>query len=70
MGNTTLKEVKNSINMLQKENEEVKILWNVMIQSNREIKARKPDIVVVKKNERSCVINDIAIPGDIRERKN
>ena len=48
------------------ENEEVKILWDVMIQCDREIKARKPDIVVVNKNERSCAIIDIAIPGDIR----
>ena len=37
-----------------------------MIQCDREIKARKPDIVVVNKNERSCAIIDIAIPGDIR----
>ena len=29
------------------ENEEVKILWDVMIQCEREIKARKADIVVV-----------------------
>ena len=48
------------------ENEEVKILWDVMIQCEREIKARKPDIVVVIKNERSCAIIDIATPGDIR----
>ena len=48
------------------ENEEVKILWDV-IQCDREIKAKKtPDIVVVNKNERSCAIIDIAIPGDIR----
>ena len=39
-------------------NEEVKILWDVMIQCDREIKARKPDIVVVNKNERSCAIID------------
>ena len=32
----------------------------------REIKARKPDIVVVNKNERSCAITDIAIPEHIR----
>ena len=37
-----------------------------MIQCDREIKAKKPDIVVVNKNERSCAIIDIAIPGDIR----
>ena len=47
------------------ENEEVKILWNVVIQCDKEIKARKPDIVVVNKNEKSCSIIDIAIPGDI-----
>ena len=48
------------------ENEEVKILWDVMIQCDTEIKARKSDIVVVNKNERSCAIIDIAISGDIR----
>ena len=37
-----------------------------MIQCDREIKARKPDIVVVNKNERSCAIIDIAISGDTR----
>ena len=48
------------------ENEEVKILWDVTIQCDREIKARKPGTVVVNKNERSCAIIDIAIHGDIR----
>ena len=47
-------------------NEEVKILWDAMIQRDRGVKARKPDIVVVNKNERSRAIIDIAIPGDIR----
>ena len=36
-----------------------------MIQCDREINARKPDIAIVNKNERSCAIIDIAIPGDI-----
>ena len=40
-----------------------------MIQCDREIKARKPDIVVVNKNERSCTIIDIATLGDIRVSK-
>ena len=47
------------------EDEEVKILWDVMIQFDGEIMARKPDIVVVNKNERICAIIDIAIIGDI-----
>ena len=47
----------------------VKILWDAMIQHDREIKARNPDIVVLNKNERSCAIIDTAIPGDIRVSK-
>ena len=51
------------------ENEEVKVLWDDMIQCDREIKERKPDIIVVNKNEKSCAIIDIAKPGDIRVSK-
>ena len=40
-----------------------------MIQCHREIKERKLDIDVVNKNEKSCAIIDIAIPGDIRVSK-
>ena len=47
------------------EDEEVKDLWDVMIQFDGEIMARKPDIVVVNKNERICAIIDITIIGDI-----
>ena len=48
------------------ENEEVKILWDVMIQCDREIKTRKPDIVLGNRSERKGAIIDIATPGDIR----
>ena len=44
----------------------MKILWDVMIQCDREITARKPDIVLVKKNKRSCTITDITITVYIR----
>ena len=47
----------------------MKILWDVMIQCYREIKARKPNIVVVNKNKKRCAIIDVAIPGDIRVSK-
>ena len=40
-----------------------------MIQSDRDIKVKKPEIAVVNINERSCNISDIAIPGDIRVSK-
>ena len=47
----------------------MKILWDVIIKCDREIKARKTGINVVNKNERSCAIIDIATPGDIRVSK-
>ena len=37
-----------------------------MIQCDREIKAKKPAVVVVNTNERSCAIIDTAIPGDTK----
>ena len=46
-------------------NEEVKILRDFMIQCDRDIKARKPDIAAVNKNERNCTIIDIAIPRNV-----
>ena len=48
------------------ESDEVKILWDCMIQCDKMIEHRKPDIVVVIKKERKCMIIDIAIPGDVR----
>ena len=48
------------------ENERCKILWDVMIQCDHEVLHRKPDIVVLEKNDRKCWIIDIACPGDSR----
>ena len=48
------------------ENDRVKLLWDVNIQCDHIIEARRPDIVVINKQERSCLIIDIAIPGDVR----
>ena len=56
------KKVKNGMKNAREgvaENEEVKVLCDVMIQCDREIKERKPNIVVVNKNERICAITDI-----------
>ena len=47
------------------ENEECKILWDFMIQCDREIQHRKPDIVVVDKKTNKCQIIDVACPSDI-----
>uniref|UniRef100_A0A1X7UR25 Uncharacterized protein n=1 Tax=Amphimedon queenslandica TaxID=400682 RepID=A0A1X7UR25_AMPQE len=48
------------------ENDSVKILWNFMIQCDNYIEHRKPDIVVIDKIEKKCLIIDVAIPGDNR----
>ena len=48
------------------ENDQVKILWDFMIQCDHMIEHRKPDIVVVNKEDKSCMVIDIACPGDIR----
>ena len=43
-----------------------KILWDFSIQTDHVIEARRPDLVVVDKKERSCKIIDFAVPGDSR----
>ena len=48
------------------ENEDYKILWDFSIQSDHVIEARRPDLAVVDKKEKSCKIIDFAVPGDKR----
>ena len=48
------------------ETSDVKILWDFNIQTDNEIQARRPDIVVVNKKDRKCYIIDVAVPGDVR----
>ena len=48
------------------ENDEVKILWDLMIQCDRMVEYQKPDIVVIEKKERRCLVIDVAVPGDSR----
>ena len=48
------------------ENEKYKIFWDFSIQTNHFIEARRPDLVVVDKKERSCKIIHFAVPGDSR----
>ena len=48
------------------ENEDYKILRDFSIQTDHVIEARRPDLVVVDKKERSCKIIDFAVPADSR----
>ena len=43
---------------------EVKILWDFEIRTDRVIPARRPDIVVLNKTNRTATIIDIAVPSD------
>ena len=44
----------------------MKILWDINIQCDNIIEARRPNIVLVDKNDRICTIIDIAVPADVR----
>ena len=46
------------------ESETVKILWDMTIQCDHYIEARRPDILVVEKSSRKALIIDIASSGD------
>ena len=46
------------------ENDEVKILWDYLVQCDRQIEHRKPDIVVIIKKTNECQIIDVACPND------
>ena len=48
------------------ENECVKLLWNVNIQCDNVIEARRSHIVMIDKKKISCIIIDIAVPTDGR----
>ena len=48
------------------ENEEYKLLWDMMIRCDQHIQARKSDIVLLNKRIKEATIIDIAIPGDKR----
>ena len=48
------------------ENEEVKLIWDINIQCDNVIEARRPDLILVNKNMKSCIIIDVAVPGDCR----
>ena len=48
------------------ENQDLKVLWDFMVQCDRVIQARRPDIIVVDKKQKEVRIIGIAIPSDSR----
>ena len=51
------------------EDDDVKLLWDMNTQCDNVIEARRPDLVLVDKKKKACVIIDIAVPGDCRIRE-
>ena len=48
------------------ENENVKLLWDFKIQTDKVLEHNKPDILLFNKNTRTCLIVDVACPFDTR----
>ena len=46
------------------ENENYKLLWDFPIQTDKELKHNKPDIIIIDKSNKTVQIIDIAIPSD------
>ena len=44
-------------------------MWDFSIQTDHVIEARRSDLVLVDKKERSCKMIDFAVPGDSRIEK-
>jgi len=42
----------------------VTILWNQLVQTDRTIPNNKPDIIIQDNENRTCMLIDVAIPGD------
>ena len=51
------------------ENEDYKLLRDFSVRTDHEIGARRPDLVIIDKRDKSCQIIDVAIPEDNRVRE-
>ena len=40
------------------------VLWDMPIQTDHEMKANRPDIVIKNKQEKRCLLNDMSIPTE------
>ena len=48
------------------ENDRVKILWDYDVRTDHRIQARKPDLIVINKENQKVQLIDVAIPWDTR----
>ena len=48
------------------EDENAKLLWDINIQCDNVIEARRPDLTIIEKKTKDAIIIDVAVPGDYR----
>ena len=48
------------------EDHDVRLIWDINIQCDNVVEARRPDLILVDKKAKLCVIIDVAIPRDCR----
>jgi hypothetical protein len=46
------------------EHEDTTVLWNQGIQTDGEVLANRPDIIIKNKKDKTCLLIDVAIPSD------
>ena len=51
------------------ERDDVSLIWDINIQCDNVVEASRPNLYLVDEKEKSCVITDVAIPGDCRIRE-
>ena len=49
-----------------RKNDKVKLFWDFNVFTDRVIETRRPDIIVLNKETKECLIVDTAVPGDTR----
>jgi hypothetical protein len=45
------------------EEEEVTVLWNQAVCTDREVTANRPNMIIKNKKEKTCILIDVAIPA-------
>ena len=51
------------------ENETQEILWDFKIQTDHQIQARISNLVLITKKERTCHLEDFAVPADCKVKR-
>ena len=46
------------------EDGDVTVLWNQAVHTDREVTANRPDIIIKKGKEKTCILIDVAVPAD------